>query len=106
MPPHDLRPLLADAKIVSGELDRGSRTLEAEVESRENMPDAAVAALEQLLQEHYGFRQVRLRFVSAAGKKSAELWQAHQRQARLHGGTEPQNGRRCGGGLGVFCRLP
>lgn len=72
LPPHDLRPLLADAKIVSGELDRGSRTLEAEVESRENMPDAAVAALEQLLQEHYGFRQVRLRFVSAAGKKSAE----------------------------------
>mgnify|MGYP000152795543 FL=1 len=72
LPPHDLRPLLADAKLVSGELDRGSRTLEAEVESRENMPDAAVAALEQLLQEHYGFRQVRLRFVSAAGKKSAE----------------------------------
>lgn len=72
LPPHDLRPLLADAKLVSGELDRGSRTLEAEVESRETMPDAAVAALEQLLQEHYGFRQVRLRFVSAAGKKSAE----------------------------------
>lgn len=69
LPPHDLRPLLADAKIVSGELDRGSRTLEAEVESRENMSDAAVAALEQLLQEHYGFRQVRLRFVSAAGKR-------------------------------------
>ena len=41
LPPHDLRPLLADAKIVSGELDRGSRTLEAEVESRENMPASA-----------------------------------------------------------------
>ena len=53
LPPHDLRPLLADAKLVSGELDRGSRTLEAEVESRETMPDAAVAALEQLLQEYY-----------------------------------------------------
>ena len=40
LPPHDLRPLLADAKIVSGELDRGSRTLEAEAESRRQREQA------------------------------------------------------------------
>ena len=32
LPPHNLRPALADAKIVAGELDRESRSLEAEVE--------------------------------------------------------------------------
>ena len=72
LPPHDLRPLLAGAKLVGGELDRGSRTLEAEVESPESVPDAAVTALEQLLQAHYDLRQVRLRFGSASGKKSSE----------------------------------
>ena len=72
LPPHDLRPLLAGAKLVGGELDRGSRILEAEVESPESVPDAAVTALEQLLQAHYDLRQVRLRFGSASGKKSSE----------------------------------
>ena len=72
LPPHNLRPALADAKIVAGELDRESRSLEAEVEVRQPLPDAAKTALEQLLQEHYGFRQVRLRFLSAVKEKSSE----------------------------------
>ena len=67
-----MRPALADAKIVAGELDRESRSLEAEVEVRQPLPDAAKTALEQLLQEHYGFRQVRLRFLSAVKEKSSE----------------------------------
>ena len=44
----------------------------AEVEVRQPLPDAAKTALEQLLQEHYGFRQVRLRFLSAVKEKSSE----------------------------------
>ena len=72
LPPHNLRPALADAKIVAGELDRENRSLEAEVEVRQPLPDAAKTALEQLLQEHYGFRQVRLRFLSAVKEKSSE----------------------------------
>ena len=72
LPPHNLRPALADAKIVAGELDRESRSLEAEVEVRQPLPDAAKTALEQLLQEHYGFRQVRLRFLSAVKEKGSE----------------------------------
>ena len=72
LPPHNLLPLLADAKIVAGELNRESRSLEAEVECREEVSDAAKTALEQLLQEHYGFRQVRLRFVSVTKGRSDE----------------------------------
>ena len=37
LPPHNLLPLLADAKIVAGELNRESRSLEAEVECREEV---------------------------------------------------------------------
>ena len=72
LPPHNLLPLLADTKIVAGELNRESRSLEAEVECREEVSDAAKTALEQLLQEHYGFRQVRLRFVSVTKGRSDE----------------------------------
>ena len=72
LPPHNLLPLLADAKIVAGELNRESRSLEAEVECREEVSDAAKTALEQLLQEHYSFRQVRLRFVSVTKGRSDE----------------------------------
>lgn len=86
LPPHDLRPLLADAKIVSGELDRGSRTLEAEVESRENMPDAARggpgAAAAGALRIPPGAAAV---CVGCREKecRAGALWQAHQGQARL-----------------------
>ena len=106
--PHNLRPALADAKIVAGELDRESRSLEAEVEVRQPLPDAAKTALEQLLQEHYGFRQVRLRFLSAVKEKSSEqvlLGKAIKGKPVSMEGLN-QDGQRCGGGQGVFCRLP
>lgn len=64
--------MLTGAKVVSGEVNRESRALEAEVECQHSVPEAAVTALEQLLQTHYDLRQIRLRFVSAGGKKSAE----------------------------------
>ena len=64
--------MLTGAKVVSGEVNRESRALEAEVECQHSVPEAAVTALEQLLQTHYDLRQMRLRFVSAGGKKSAE----------------------------------
>ena len=68
LPPQEFRSLLTGAKVVGGELNRESRSLEAEVECPQTLSDAAVAALEQLLQAHYDFRQVRLRFASADGK--------------------------------------
>ena len=72
LPPQEFRSMLTGAKVVSGEVNRESRALEAEVECQHSVPEAAVTALEQLLQTHYDLRQIRLRFVSAGGKKSAE----------------------------------
>ena len=42
--------MLTGAKVVSGEVNRESRALEAEVECQHSVPEAAVTALEQLLQ--------------------------------------------------------
>lgn len=62
--------MLTGAKVVSGEVNRESRALEAEVECQHSVPEAAVTALEQLLQTHYDLRQIRLRFVSASEKRA------------------------------------
>ena len=56
--------MLTGAKVVSGEVNRESRALEAEVECQHSVPEAAVTALEQLLQTHYDLRQIRLRLPS------------------------------------------
>ncbi|MBQ0037040.1 MAG: PolC-type DNA polymerase III [Clostridiales bacterium] len=61
-----MRLLLHDAQIVGGVLDRAARTLELEVESGEELPEAAVSALQQMLSRQYDLHQVHLRFHTPA----------------------------------------
>ena len=75
LPPRELRVLLHDAKVTGGSLNREKRTLEADVEVGGHIPDAARAALEHMLQEHYQIRQAKLRFSgpAAPGESSEQL---------------------------------
>ena len=84
--------MLTGAKVVSGEVNRESRALEAEVECQHSVPEAAVTALEQLLQTHYALRQIRLhilaelRHIHTVGKNAHHLRRIElQRQTAEHG---------------------
>ena len=60
--PRQLRLLLHDTVALGGVLDRAARTLEVQLESGEPIPDAARAALQQMLAEQYDLRRVQLTF--------------------------------------------
>ncbi|MBQ3534142.1 MAG: PolC-type DNA polymerase III [Clostridia bacterium] len=60
IPPRDLRLLLHDAWVTGGVLERESRSMELEMESGDEIPEAAQSALRQLLQQQYQLRQLRL----------------------------------------------
>ncbi|MBP3493290.1 MAG: PolC-type DNA polymerase III [Oscillospiraceae bacterium] len=60
VPPRDLRLLLHDVQIIGGALDREARTMELEMESPEEIPEAAQSALSQLLQQEYKLHHVRV----------------------------------------------
>ena len=73
--PRQLRLLLHDTVALGGVLDRAARTLELQLESGEPIPDAARAALQQMLAEQYDLRRVQLTFrdKSAPVKGSGEV---------------------------------
>ena len=70
--PRQLRLLLHDTCIVGGVLDRAQRTLEIQLESGEPLPEAAQAALQQMVQQQYDLRSVQLHFRTAAGKSGGD----------------------------------
>ena len=67
--PRQLRLLLHDACIISGALDMAGRTLEAQIESSETLPQAAQDALQQMLAQQYDLRQVLLHFCGTGEQK-------------------------------------
>ena len=72
VPPRELRLLLHDAQIVGGMLDRETRSMELELETGEEIPEAAQSALRQLLQEQYELRQLRLNIRNIAAAKESK----------------------------------
>ena len=66
IPPRELRLLLHGAWVTGGVLERESRSMELEMESGEEIPEAARVALEQLLQKEYQLKRLTLHVRSAA----------------------------------------
>ena len=60
VPPRELRLLLHDAVVTGGALDVKQRALELDVAAGERIPEAAQAALEQLLTRQYGLHRLHL----------------------------------------------
>ena len=82
VPPRELRLLLHDAVVTGGVLDRENRSMELELLSGEELPEAARTALEQLLQKQYELKRLRLSIRSYAAAKDAkggsdEIGRAH-----------------------------
>ncbi len=72
IPPRELRLLLHDTCVIGGSLDREGRAMELELSCGEEIPEAAQAALRQLLMDQYQLRQLRLHFHvenATSGKK-------------------------------------
>ena len=72
VPPRELRLLLHDAVVTGGVLDRENRSMELELLSGEELPEAARTALEQLLQKQYELKRLRLSIRSYAAAKDAK----------------------------------
>ena len=72
VPPRELRLLLHDAVVTGGVLDRENRSMELEILSGEEFPEAARTALEQLLQKQYELKRLRLSIRSYAAAKDAK----------------------------------
>ena len=72
VPPRELRLLLHDAQIVGGTLDRENRSMELEVETGAEIPEAAQSALRQLLQQQYELRSLRLNIRNMTAGKDAK----------------------------------
>ena len=70
VPPRELRLLLHDAVVTGGLLDRENRSMELELLSGEEFPEAARTALEQLLQKQYDLKRLRLNVRSYAAKEA------------------------------------
>ena len=60
VPPRELRLLFHDAVVTGGALDVKQRALELDVATGERIPEAAQAALEQLLTRQYGLHRLHL----------------------------------------------
>ena len=76
VPPRELRLLFCNVQVSGGSLDREMRSMEVEMESGEEIPEAAQSAMNHLLRDHYGLKQLRLNFhaLKADGKAKAHIY--------------------------------
>ena len=68
LPPRELRLLLHDTIVLGGTIHRESRVMELELETGEELPQAAKAALRQLLMDKYGLHDLKLSIKCTAPK--------------------------------------
>ncbi len=71
VPPRELRLVFDGAQLLGGVLDPETRSMELTVECQGEVPEAAQAAMQQLLQKEYDLHQLRIHLQTASRKSGS-----------------------------------